>query len=286
MSASTPALTVIILTFNEKDRIGPCLDSLAGIGAPIFVVDSFSDDGTVEILRQRGVAFVQRVFSNYAEQRNWAQANVLRAPDWVFHLDADERVSPELARWLRDEFPHAAAKADGFMFSRRTVFLGRWIKYGGHYPSYHLRLFKASLGHCERKAYDQHFLVDGRADAIDGGDIIDTVASSLTQFIASHNRWSTVEAEECVEAAYRGEVKSALDGNPIEKRRWLKNNMYLRLPLLLRSFLYFGYRYVVRLGFLDGAEGLVFHVLQGFWFRFLVDAKMLEIRRVRATERA
>ena len=285
MTAKVPALTIIILTFNEQDRIVPCLDSLAGINANIFVVDSFSTDDTLDILRGRGFAFVQHEFINYAVQRNWAQENNPFATDWVFHLDADERVTDELVTWLRNCFPQAAASTHGFMFSRRTIFLGKWIRHGGHYPSFHLRLFRTPFGHCEQKAYDQHFVVSGRVEAIKGADIVDTVTSSLSHFTASHNRWSTVEAAESVNGVGGGEVKSTLTGTPIEKRRWLKNNLFSRLPLFLRSFLYFFYRYVFRLGFLDGKEGLVFHVLQGFWFRFLVDAKILEIRNNEKTRR-
>jgi len=277
MSRETPAFTVIILTFNEQERIVPCLDSLAGIDAPVFVVDSFSTDATLDILRARGVDFVQHAFDDYAAQRNWAQQNNPHATEWVLHLDADERLTPALAAWLRDEFPQAAASsARGFMFSRRTVFLGRWIKHGGHYPSFHLRLYQARAGHCERKAYDQHFVVDGPVRVVAGADIIDTVAASLSQFTASHNRWASVEAAESVAGGGRGEVQARLAGSPIERRRWFKDKVFAATPLFLRSVLYFFYRYVLRLGFLDGAEGLVFHVLQGFWFRFLVDAKILE----------
>jgi len=286
MNDKATALTIIILTFNEQDRIVPCLDSLAGINANIFVIDSFSTDDTLDILRARGIAFVQHEFVNYAVQRNWAQENNPFTTDWVFHLDADERVTEELVTWLRNGFPQAAANANGFMFSRRTIFLGKWIKHGGHYPSFHLRLYRAQFGHCEQKAYDQHFVVSGHVEAIRGVDIVDTVTNSLSQFTSSHNRWSTFEAAESIKEEGDGEVKSTLAGNPIEKRRWLKNNLFYKLPLFLRSFLYFFYRYVVRLGFLDGAEGLVFHVLQGFWFRFLIDAKILEIRNNRKTRRS
>jgi glycosyltransferase involved in cell wall biosynthesis len=280
MSASpAPALTVIILTFNEQARLPACLDSLAGLDAKLFAVDSYSTDATLDILRGRGVPYAQHPFADYAAQRNWAQANNPHATEWVLHLDADERLTPELAAWLRDEFPRLAPEAAGFLFSRRTMFMGRWIKHGGHYPAFHLRLYRAGAGHCERKAYDQHFVADGPLRRIDGADIVDTVAADLSQFTASHNRWASFEADESVAGGGQGEVQARLGGSPIERRRWLKTRVFGALPLFARSFLYFFYRYVLRLGFLDGAEGLVFHVLQGFWFRFLVDAKILEARK-------
>lgn len=275
---SRPAITVIVLTFNEQARIMPCLDSLEGLDAEVFVVDSFSTDGTLGILRDRNIRFAQHEFTNYSAQRNWAQANNPFGTEWVLHLDADERLTPELRDWVNGEFARMSPALDGFLFSRRTVFMGRWIRHGGHYPSFHLRLFKASLGRCEDKVYDQHFVLPGRLKAVRDADIVDTVLSSLEQFTASHNRWSTLEAA-AAGGANGGEVRATLAGTPIERRRWLKNNVFLRAPLLLRCFGYFFYRYFLRLGFLDGAEGLIFHVLQGFWFRFLIDAKIMEARQ-------
>lgn len=274
-----PRITAIVLTYNEQDRVEPCLDSLQGVDAEVFVVDSFSTDRTLEILRARGIHFVQHEFVNYAEQRNWAQAHNPYGTQWVLHLDADERMTPELVHWINHEFAQRADGCDGFLFSRRTVFLGRWIRHGGHYPAFHLRLFKANRGHCESKAYDQHFVVSGKVAPVRQADIIDTVTSSLEQFVAAHNRWSGLEATECVAGGGQGEVQGAMAGNPIERRRWLKNNVFLKAPLLLRCFGYFFYRYFIRLGFLDGQEGLIFHVLQGFWFRFMIDAKIIELNR-------
>jgi hypothetical protein len=162
------------------------------------------------------------------------------------------------------------------------MFLGRWIRHGGHYPSYHLRLFRAALGSCESKVYDQHFLVNGRVRVVQGTDIIDVVARSLTEFVTSHNRWSSLEAGEMFDGTLPEHVvHPALTGNPIERRRWLKVKVFRKAPLFARSFAYFLYRYLFRLGFLDGREGLIFHVLQGFWFRFLIDAKYHEIRHER-----
>jgi glycosyltransferase involved in cell wall biosynthesis len=277
-----PSLTIIILTYNEERRLPPCLDSLAGLEAPVFVVDSNSTDGTLDILNQRGLKWTQHPFGNYAQQRNWAQANNPFDTEWVLHLDADERLTPELVQWLNTDFARRSAETDGFLFSRRTVFLGRWIRHGGHYPAYHLRLFRSRLGRCEDKAYDQHFVVSGLSLTVPGADIIDTVTSNLEQFIASHNRWSSLEAAELAAREVKGEVNASLTGNAIERRRWLKTRVFQKAPPMLRAFAYFIYRYIFRLGFLDGFQGLVFHVLQGFWFRFLVDAKLYELRQTAA----
>jgi glycosyltransferase involved in cell wall biosynthesis len=275
-----PEFSVIILTYNEAGNIEACLDSLAPVQAPVFVVDSYSTDGTLEILRERQVAHTRHGFENYARQRNWAQENSPYETEWVLHLDAGERLSSEMADWLNREFDSDAAE-NGFLFSRRTVFMGRWIRHGGHYPAYHLRLFRKQHGYCEDKAYDQHFVCPGEVRKVAAGvDLIDQVSRNLAEFTASHNRWALAEARErLLDRGNSGQVRPRLTGNPIERRRWLKSRLFERLPLFLRAFLYFHYRYFLRLGFMDGRPGLVFHFLQGFWFRFLVDAMILEVHR-------
>lgn len=271
-------LTIILLTFNEEKNIHDCIDSLNGIPADIFVVDSYSTDKTIDILNERGIAYQQHSFGNYSLQRNWAQDHDPFGNPWVLHLDADERLTPELRDWIINDFP-SYTDTDAFIFSRRAVFLGKWIRFGGHYPNYHLRLFKKECGRCEDKAYDQHFVSTGKSEIIRGKDIINVLSDNLGSFIERHNKWSLMEAVEILKQQKSGEVRSKLVGNPIERKRWLKNNLFEGLPLFIRSIFYFIYRYFFRLGFLDGKRGLVFHVLQGFWFRFLVDAKVYEIRK-------
>ncbi len=274
-------LNIIILTYNEENNIEACLDSFRGVQAGVWVVDSFSTDRTLELLDARGIPYVQHPFANYAAQRNWAEANCPLPGEWIFHLDAGERFTPELVQWLNTSFDPNGSVA-GYQFSRRTYFLGRWMRRGGHYPSYHLRLVRKGQGHCEHKAYDQHFVLDrGQAAWTKAGiDIIDDMADNLHDFSLKHARWALYEAVEIVDQGLKqGEVRANLGGNPIEKRRWLKEKVFQRFPLFLRSFAYFFYRYIVRGGFRDGAAGLVFHFLQGAWFRFLVDAYVLEIRQ-------
>jgi glycosyltransferase involved in cell wall biosynthesis len=271
-------LTIIILTFNEENNIQDCLKSIEDVPANVFVVDSYSTDSTLEILSDKKIRYAQHTFANYAIQRNWAQENDPFKSSWVLHMDADERLTPELRDWLINDF-YLYKGIDGFIFSRRAVFMGKWIRFGGHYPNYHLILFKKSSGKCEDKAYDQHFVCQGRKKIIYRKDIINILSDNLENFINRHNHWSLLEAIETIKEIKSGEVKSTLTGNPIERRRWFKKNMFERMPLFLRSICYFIYRFFFRLGFLDGKKGLVFHVLQGFWFRFLVDAKVYEIHK-------
>jgi hypothetical protein len=169
---------------------------------------------------------------------------------------------------------------DGLLMSRRTVFLGRPILHGGHYPAYHLRLFRRTLGRCEDRLYDQHFLVPGATRQITG-DLVDVITSDLTVWMIRHAKWGAAEAEETATngETSAGGVDARPTGTPIERRRWLKKSVYERAPLLLRAFGYFVYRYVFRFGFLDGKEGLIFHFLQGCCFRFYIDAKIYETRQ-------
>jgi len=271
--------TFIILTYNEERNIEDCLDSIKEFEASVFVVDSFSTDNTLEILKRKKVHFCQHHFYNYSRQRNWAQENNPFSTEWVFHLDAGERLTIELVNWLRTSFNQLKNKYDGFMFSRKTIFFGKWIKYGGHYPNYHLRLFKRGSGRCENKLYDQHFVSDGLLLKVKSGiDIIDTVTDNLRDFTISHSKWAVFEAYERLTHKSTGEIEASFFGNPIQRRRWLKNNVFQKFPTFSRSFIYFFYRYFFRLGFLDGRRGLIFHLLQGFWFRFLVDAQILEFQ--------
>jgi glycosyltransferase involved in cell wall biosynthesis len=280
-------LAVVILTSNEEENLPACLASLKGLDAEIFVVDSGSTDRTIDIATSAGARILTHSFDNYAAQRNWAQENLPIRSEWVLHLDADERLTPNLVRELNELFNENGDNLeaiDGFLFRKRTFFMGRWIRHGGHYPSYHLRLFRRAKGLCEERLYDQHFIVKGKVAKLNH-DYIDVLSSDLNRWTQRHVRWASLEARQALIATETtGQVAPALFGNPIERRRWLKNKLYNRSPLFVRPFIYWMYRYFVRLGFLDGKEGFVFHFLQGFWFRLLVDIEIDQLRRSQRSE--
>lgn len=274
-------LTIIILTFNEEANIIGCLDSLKGINANLFIVDSYSTDKTIDIIKERDIRYVQHPFENYSKQRNWSQENNPFKTEWILNLDAGERLTPQMNDWINNSFDSEDSTYDGYMFSRKTMFFGQWIKYGGHYPNFHLRLYRKDKGRCEDKIYDQHFVVDGKTKTVPKGiDIIDTVCDNLKDFTIAHAKWAIYEAaERLLNDEDTGEVAPNLFGNKIERRRWLKNNLFQKTPIFVRSFFYFIYRYFIRLGFLDGKYGLVFHFLQGLWFRFLIDSVVYNISK-------
>jgi glycosyltransferase involved in cell wall biosynthesis len=279
-------VAAVVLTYNEEKNLPDCLAALAGWVQQLFVVDSGSTDRTVAIAREAGAVVVAHAFEHYGAQRNWAIDHLPIAAPWTLHVDADERITPELRSSITAALASAesgAASVAGFLVSRRTMFMGRWIRHGGHYPAWHLRLMRTGAGRCEDRLYDQHFFVSGAVQKLQG-DLIDTLTPDVATFTARHLRWAALEAAEHdtpPEAAGRIRGRLATD-NAIEQRRWLRD-WYARLPLFVRPTAYFLYRYFVRLGFLDGRAGLVFHVLQGFWFRFLVDTLILE-RRLRRKE--
>lgn len=276
---NTIPVSAIILTYNEEKNIEECIKSICGWIDDIYIVDSFSTDHTLDIARKYTEKIYQHRFENYAIQRNWAQDNLHIRNEWVFHLDADERATPELCKELGEIFSSAVIDTDGFMVSRRTVFMNRWIKYGGHYPVYHLRIFRKGRGRCEDRLYDQHFYVDGSVRTLKG-DIIDTVTSDLGIWITRHRKWAVHEADQVIRTINENVIKGNPKGNPIERKRWQRERYY-GYPPFLRAFLYFLYRYFYKFGFLDGREGLVFHVLQGFWYRFLVDVKIYKNEKLK-----
>jgi glycosyltransferase involved in cell wall biosynthesis len=272
-------LSTIILTYNEEANLGACLASLKGLDCEIFVVDSGSTDRTVEIAKACGVKVVEHPFENYGVQRNWAQQNLPIQGLWVLHLDADEQLTPELANEINDVLKASPDGIVGYSFSRRVIFMGRWIRYGGHYPTYHLRLFRKDKGFCEDRLYDQHFVVRGKVIEL-RHDCLNFITPDLCAWTLRHTRWAELEAKQkWADRSNQRRVLPSLLGHAIQRRRWLKEHLYERAPPFVRAFVYWFYRYFIRLGFLDGKEGLIYHFLQGCWFRFLVDAKIYEARR-------
>jgi glycosyltransferase involved in cell wall biosynthesis len=268
--------SVIILAFNSVDTLGATLALAQEISDDLYVVDSLSTDDTVALSRQHGALVVQHAFENYGAQRNWAIDHVVSRYPWQLHLDADERLTPELIAAIR-ALPENPAHS-GFFIARLVQFLGRQMRHGGMSPTWHLRLFRNGAGRCEERKYDQHFyLCEGSTGQLQGY-MIDDIRMPLSEWTARHNRWSDAEVLEQSAARGGARIRPRFWGNPVERKRFLRG-LYNDAPLFVRPIALFFYRYFLRLGFLDGREGFIFWTLQTFWFRFLIDAKLFEQRK-------
>jgi glycosyltransferase involved in cell wall biosynthesis len=267
--------SVILLSFNSEATLAATLTSARRVSDEIFVVDSFSSDGSVEVARSLGAVVVQHAFEHYGVQRNWAIDHLPITNKWQLHLDADEWMNDRLVaaiEALPDEPEHS-----GYFLPRYLRFLGRILRHGGMSPTWHLRLFRTGVGRCENRKYDQHFLLSSGTSGRLPGEMIDDIRMPLTEWTARHNRWADGEVAELDSELTEGRLKPDARGNPAERKRYLRGK-YNRMPLFIRSFVLFAYRYFVRLGILDGTQGLIFWFLQSCWFRFLVDAKIWEKR--------
>jgi len=282
-------LTVIILTYNEELHIERCIRSVRDIAANIYVVDCFSTDRTKEIAYGLGAQVYENPWINYATQFNWALDNLPITTKWVFRLDADEVATNELKRELKERLSVLPDDISGVCVKRRMVFMDKWIRNGDMYPIYMLRLFRNSMGRCEMRWMDEHIIIERGGSVNFEYDIIDHNLNNLGWWIAKHNGYSTREAVDLLNIRYNfidyDEVVPDLWGTQAQKKRWLKIR-YAKLPFFIRPFLYFVYRYVFKRGFLDGKEGLMYHFLQGFWYRFLVDAKLCEILKKGGNDKA
>jgi len=275
-------ISVQILTYNEEKNIEKCIKSVLPLTNRIFVVDSGSTDNTVAVCEKYGVTVKYRKWTNYAEQLNWGLDNFEFGTDWIMRLDADEELTDELVTALMQFLSEPPAAITGVYVKRRVYFMGRWIKHGGYYPTWLLRVFRNGIGRCENLWMDEHIVVSEGKNLMLHYDLIDKNNKDLTFWTDKHNKYSDREVLDIVnkiENMKNSELTVSLSDGQASLRRWMKDRIYLKFPLFLRPFLYFMYRYVFKLGFLDGKEGLIFHFLQGFWYRFLVDAKYYEYKK-------
>ena len=275
-------IVAVILTFNEERHLERCLTSLKDVATEVVIADCFSSDRTLEVARAFGARVLQHAWVNYATQFNWAITQLDADTDWVIRIDADEYLTPTLAAEIREKLPHASSSIDGIYCGRRMTFQGRLIRHGGVFPIRVLRLFRFGRGECENRWMDEHIKVAGRTVDF-AGELIDDNLNSLTWWTEKHNKYASREAVDLLNLEYafmpHDSVAELRRGSQAAIKRWVKEKIYARLPGGFRAFAYFTYRYFFRLGFLDGRPGTAFHFLQGFWYRYLVDAKVAEVRR-------
>ncbi|MVM41902.1 glycosyltransferase [Spirosoma sp. HMF3257] len=273
-------VSVIILTYNEEKHITRCLQSLFSFTDKIFIVDSFSTDRTVEIARSLGAVVVQNAWVNYATQFNFGIEHSPFKTAWQMRMDADEYVMPELADEINRRLVGLPAEVGGIHVKRRVFFLNRWIRHGSFYPIWLMRLWRRGDGFCEQVWHDEHIKLT-KGDPIHfEHDIVDHNLNNLTWWTQKHNHYTILEMINLLNYRYHFDqadtVEARFFGTQDQRMRFLKEK-YASLPLFTRPVLYFIYRYFIRLGFLDGRAGFAWCFLQGLWYRFLVDAKLMEV---------
>ncbi|MDA7692775.1 glycosyltransferase family 2 protein [Alphaproteobacteria bacterium] len=272
-------LTVVILTFNEELNIRTSLNSVSDWAKYVYILDSESKDQTCNIALEYGAEIFLRKFDTFANQRNYAISELPLKTEWMLFLDADEYLLDSLKSEINDAIYNK--KYDGFYLKRRFYFMGKWIKYGGYYPTWILRLFKHKLASCNRDV-NEHVVVNGKIGKLKC-DFVDNNKKDVTDWIEKHNKYSTFEAIELIKN-HKNSIEidemANIFGTQVERKRWVRERVWNRLlPPLIRPWLYFFYRYILRLGFLDGKEGFIYHTLHGLLYRILIDVKFVERKK-------
>jgi len=285
-----PDLTVIILTYNEEKHIERALRSVKKIADVIWVVDSFSTDNTLHIAEDMGAQTVKNVFTNHAAQFAWALENCNISTTWVMRLDADEYLTENLVLEIKTRLHMLKESITGIVLKRQVHFMGKWIRFGGYYPVKLLRIWRTGAATMEQRWMDEHVVLSHGETVTFDHDFVDDNLNSLTWWTMKHNDYATREAIDLLNKKYGFYVNDdrliqSGSSQQIINKRWYKDNVYGKMPLFLRSLFYFLYRYFIKLGFLDGKKGLIWHFLQGFWYRFLVDSKIYQMEYLAFSEK-
>ena len=276
-------ISAIILTFNEEMHIKRCLDNISSIVKEIFIIDSYSTDRTLEIVKEYdNVTVLQNKWVNYATQFNWGLKTAPIKTNWVLRLDADELLLPELIEELEQKIPILEEDVTGITLKRRHIFLGKWMK-RGTYPVKLLRIFKKDKAICEERFMDEHIqLLEGKGVEMEH-DFVDHNLNNISWWANKHVGYSIREAVDLLDIEFNLTGSAVTDeGKNINEQaqsKRMKKHKYAKQPLFWRSFAYFCYRYFFKMAFLEGKEGFLWTFMQGWWYRTLVDAKIFEIKK-------
>jgi glycosyltransferase involved in cell wall biosynthesis len=276
-------ITFIILTFNEQIHIQRCIENIKPIAKDIFIVDSFSTDKTIEIAESLGAKVIQHEWqNNHGKQFNWALDNLNIKTEWVFRLDADEYLTGDLIYEIKNRLPLLPDEVAGVAFPRQCFFMGKLIK-KGIVKLILLRLFRYSKGRSEERWMDEHIYITEGVAIVFKNAFADHNLKNIDWWIQKHNGYSIREAIDIlnIELQLIPDVKKKGDTHLDEHTAAIRNTKfkYLRFPLFWRAFFLFIYRYFFKFGFINGKEGFLWHFLQAWWYRTLVDAKIFEIKK-------
>lgn len=276
------SIAVVILTFNEDIHIERCIRSAQQVTDKIVVVDSYSTDDTCAIAQRMGAVVYQHAFENHARQFNWAIENCDIQAQWIWRLDADEYIEPSLASKALQAIEHIVEDVNGIYVNKKIIFMGQPLLHGGWYPAPQIKIIRKGFGGSENKWMDEHLVVfSGKTISIDG-DQTDDNLNDLTWWSHKHVNYASREAINTLLMEYHlqqgtEEVKPKFWGTDAERKRWLKMK-YAKTPLFVRPLLNFFIRYILKAGFLDGKRGFIWHFMQGYWYRMLVDCKIFELK--------
>ncbi|UVQ79756.1 glycosyltransferase family 2 protein [Parabacteroides distasonis] len=275
-------LSVIILTYNEEIHIRRCLENVKQFASKVYVVDCFSIDRTAQIAKELGAEVIEHEWpGNQAEQFNWALDNLPITTEWILRLDADEYLLPGLIEELLEKLPVIPESVSALSLSRARAFCGKILHHGIVNNIRIIRIFRKGKARYEKRLMDEHLSVLSGETIDMKNQFVDDNRMPIGLFIDKHNGYATREAALLLDAEYH---LTNMDSPPqdygreVEKKRTQKAR-YARMPLFWRAFGYFVYRYIIKLGFLDGKEGFLWDFLQGWWYRTLVDAKVYEIKK-------
>ncbi|MEB0260625.1 MULTISPECIES: glycosyltransferase family 2 protein [unclassified Mucilaginibacter] len=279
----------IILTYNEEIHLPRLLASVAGLNAATYILDSGSTDGTLKIAADANATVLHNKFENHPKQWDFALKNFDVKTPWVICLDADQVVTPELFTLLQNFKNEAYQNINGIYFNRKNFFKGRWIKYGGYYPFYLLKMIRFGVGFSDTSEnMDHRLVVPGNTMIWKDGHLLEEnlKENKISFWIAKHNTYSDLLATEETERMLNLRLQTVTPrfwGSPDERTAWLKRKWW-KLPRYVRPILYFIYRVIFKLGILDGRTGLIFHFMQAFWFRLVVDIKIDELLKQQNTD--
>lgn len=267
-------ITVIILTKNEEANIERCINAIKGRINNIIIVDSYSDDNTVAIAKKLGVTIYQHEFKNYAVQFNYAIDNLNIKTKWIFRLDADEVVTPELLDEIEIKIKeHNDDNVNGFLMKYKVIFMGKFLKHGGCYPFVKMTVFKTENGRFEERDFGEHIVLNSGKYEIFDNDCLHYDFKDINSFVNKHNWYATREMNDFFAREKMNQKELYQKANIIKK---LRDNVYYKMPLFLRAKLFYLYKYYIKLGFLDGKEGKIYAFIQTYFYRFIVDAKIYE----------
>ena len=276
------SVTAIVLAYNEEIHIERCLTRILPLVERVVVIDSFSTDQTVAICRRLGVDVLQHKWKNYSDQFQWGIDNAKPTTDWVLRLDSDEYLEDGAQATLRATLQYMSHEVTGLTFQLKVIVRDQWIRHGRYYSTVLLRLWRRSVGQIEQRWMDEHIVLSrGRIEHIVGGDLVDHNLNDIGWWIEKHNRYATRHRVDFINREYGlfpEDERIQNTAAAARRKRFLKNSFYSRAPIYLRAVLFFLYRYIARLGFLDGKTGFMFHFMHGFWMYMLIDAKIDEAR--------